>query len=143
MRSSSVLTSPATAPSAYPVWREELYRSFARERQQIEIVRADSHAPATLEKVRHLLGDRKLDLLFIDGDHSYNGVKKDFEMYSTLVAPDGVIGFHDIVDGPETYVGGVPKFWRELKASRPHIEIVNDWKQGGWGIGLLPPVKVL
>jgi predicted O-methyltransferase YrrM len=132
---------PATAPSAYPAWREELYRNFARERQRIEIVRADSHAPATLEKVLSLLGNRKLDLLFIDGDHSYDGVKKDFEMYSTFMAPEGIIAFHDIVDGPESYVGGVPKFWRELKLIRPHFEIVNDWKQGGWGIGVLPPAK--
>ena len=121
------------------MWREELYRNFAREQQQIKIVRDDSHAPSTLEKVRTLLAGRKLDLLFIDGDHSYDGVKKDFEMYSTLVAPDGVIAFHDIVDGPESYVGGVPKFWRELKPTCRHVEIVKDWKQGGWGIGVLPP----
>jgi len=125
---------------SYAGWRENLYRNFASDRQQIEIFRADSHNPSTLEKVRGSLGGRRLDLLFIDGDHSYDGVKKDFEMYSTLVAPDGMIAFHDIVDGPESAVGGVPKFWRELKQTRRHLEIVKDWKQGGWGIGILPPV---
>ena len=131
---------PVGQYSSYPAWRENLYRGFARDRQRIELVRTDSHDPRTLETVRRLLGGRALDLLFIDGDHSYDGVKKDFEMYSPLVAKGGTIAFHDIVDGAEASVGGVPKFWRELKATRRHLEFVKSWQQGGWGIGVLPEV---
>jgi len=36
-----------------------------------------------------------IDLLFIDGDHSYEGVKKDFELYSKLVSEHGMILIHD------------------------------------------------
>ena len=39
--------------------------------------------------------DIKIDLLFIDGDHSYEGVKKDFELYSKLLSPSGIISIHD------------------------------------------------
>jgi hypothetical protein len=39
--------------------------------------------------------DIKIDLLFIDGDHSYRGVKKDFDLYSTLLSEKGVILIHD------------------------------------------------
>ena len=39
--------------------------------------------------------DIKIDLLFIDGDHSYEGVKKDFELYSKLLNPNGLILIHD------------------------------------------------
>lgn len=39
--------------------------------------------------------DIKIDLLFIDGDHSYEGVKKDFNLYSKLVSPNGLILIHD------------------------------------------------
>ncbi len=131
---------PAGQMSSYPAWREKLYRGFAQNEQRIELVRKDSHDPRTLETVRKLLGERKLDLLFIDGDHSYAGVKKDFELYSTLVAPGGTIAFHDIVDGAEASVGGVPQFWRELKTTRHHVEFVKSWQQGGWGIGVLPGV---
>lgn len=129
---------PAGQGYAYPTWREPLYRSFAREQQRIELVRDDSHSPRTVEKIRRVLDGRPLDVLFIDGDHSYEGVKQDFEMYSPLVAKGGLVAFHDIVDGVAVHVGGVPKYWSEIKSSHPHLEFVKSWKQGGWGIGALP-----
>jgi hypothetical protein len=39
--------------------------------------------------------DIKIDLLFIDGDHSYEGVKLDFDLYSTLLSENGIIILHD------------------------------------------------
>ena len=39
--------------------------------------------------------DIKIDLLFIDGDHSYEGVKKDFELYSKILNDNGIIIIHD------------------------------------------------
>lgn len=79
----------------------------------------------------------KLDFLFIDGDHTYEGVKTDFEMYHKLVSKNGIIAFHDIVSGPQENVGGVSKFWNEIKNNFKHIELVKNWKQGGYGIGVL------
>lgn len=51
-------------------------------------------------------------------------------MYSPLVQRGGIIAFHDIVPGPPELVGGVPKFWSELKQEYGVdrvIEIVRDW----------------
>jgi len=39
--------------------------------------------------------DIKIDYLHIDGDHSYEGVKRDFELYSTIMNPNGIISIHD------------------------------------------------
>jgi hypothetical protein len=39
--------------------------------------------------------DIKIDLLFIDGDHSYEGVKTDFDLYSKILSDNGVIIIHD------------------------------------------------
>jgi hypothetical protein len=39
--------------------------------------------------------DIKIDFLFIDGDHTYEGVKKDFDLYSTILSDNGVIIIHD------------------------------------------------
>lgn len=117
-----------------------LYKHFALGKQRIELLRADSHNPNILEKVKQLVGSKGVDFLFIDGDHRYEGVKRDYEMYSPLVRSGGVIAFHDIVPGPEENVGGVPRFWSELKKSLPqgrYLEIVRDWSQGGYGIGVV------
>jgi hypothetical protein len=37
----------------------------------------------------------KIDLLFIDGDHSYEGVKQDFDLYSQILSENGIIIIHD------------------------------------------------
>ena len=39
--------------------------------------------------------DIKIDILFIDGDHSYEGVKTDFELYSKIMSDNGIIIIHD------------------------------------------------
>lgn len=121
----------------YPKWRGRLIQSFGRAKQEVHLLRADSHAPNTFERVQQLLKGKPLDFLFIDGDHRYEGVKADYEMYAPLVAKGGLIGFHDIVPGPAHEVGGVPTFWQELRQGRPAREFVADWKQGGYGIGLI------
>lgn len=92
--------------------RVPLYEAFALPTQTIKLLRADSHKPSSLEAVREALGGRTIDFLFIDGDHTYEGVKMDYEMYSPLVTPGGLIGFHDIA-----YPCGVTQFWNELKPS--------------------------
>jgi cephalosporin hydroxylase len=117
--------------------RERLYKAFAARKQTIHRIRSSSHEPSTLAEVKRLLGSRQVDFLFIDGDHSYEGVRGDYELYAGLVRPGGLIGFHDIVPGSPKKVGGVPRFWQELKHVESTEEIVEDWGQGGYGIGLV------
>ena len=122
---------------SYPVWKIPLYESFARYRQRIYLVRQDSHRLATLSRTEEILNGNKLDFLFIDGDHKYVGVKRDFEMYAPLVRKGGIIAFHDIVPGFPERVGAVPLFWHEIRDKNSYIEIVKDWNQGGFGIGVI------
>lgn len=102
--------------------------------QELFIMLKNSHEQDTLDTVKEILDGDKLDFLFIDGDHSYEGVKRDFEMYSTLVKRGGVIVLHDIVPYSEY---GVAKYWQEIKNKFHHKEIVNDWNGPGWGIGVI------
>lgn len=79
-----------------------------------------------------------MDFLFIDGDHTYEGVKKDYELYSGLVRPGGMIGFHDIVDRPEQPNIRVCQFWNELKRDHRHTEFIETSDQRRKiGIGLI------
>jgi predicted O-methyltransferase YrrM len=114
-----------------------IFVPISRRNQKIFIIRGNSHEEIILNKVKNILKNKKLDFLFIDGDHSYEGVKRDFEIYGPLVRKGGIIAFHDIVLGSSACVGGVPRFWNKIKPNYTHVEIVKNWKQGGFGIGVL------
>jgi len=72
----------------------------------------------------------------IDGDHTYDGVKKDFEMYRPLVRKGGLVAFHDIC-GHDLGVSEVDRYWSEIKNRYPHTEIIENPNQKWAGIGLL------
>ena len=80
----------------------------------------------------------KFDVIFIDGDHTYDGVKKDFELYSDLINKGGIICFHDIWDTEEHHRQGcyVDKFWNEIKENYRYDELGKEIKTWG-GIGIL------
>lgn len=78
------------------------------------LLNLDSHSEPTLDTVKEILNGEKLDILFIDGDHSYSGVRKDFEMYKSLVRSGGMVVFHDINYIPQLPECEVYKFWNEL-----------------------------
>jgi cephalosporin hydroxylase len=82
----------------------------------IQAIQGNSHNKETLEKVKG-----NYDLLFIDGDHAYESVKKDFEMYSPLVKNGGIIAFHDIF-----IISDVNIFWNEIKRNYNYLEIKNN-----------------
>jgi hypothetical protein len=102
---------------------------------------ADSHDPKTVELLKEKLGGKLIDLLYIDGDHYYEGVKRDYELFSPL-APR-LIAFHDVAILPS-----IRKFWEELIADYSANEnrlfvsfhnhhsgyLLNKWP---FGIGLM------
>jgi cephalosporin hydroxylase len=124
----------------YPACRADFYRAFANASQQIQLLRADSHSPDTAKQVQQLVGGRSVDFLFIDGDHTYAGVKQDFDLYSPLVAKNGLIALHDIAPRPDEPRIEVWKFWDELKQRTPGATEWLDNTPNGRriGIGLVP-----
>jgi predicted O-methyltransferase YrrM len=118
-------------------WREgRRLRKFAQPGQTLKTLRRDSHAPETVRQVEDLLGGRPIDFLMIDGDHRYEGVKRDWESWKPLVAPGGLIAFHDILDHPEQPLSQVDRFWRELAPTEKTVEFTDpdeDWGHGQWG----------
>lgn len=119
---------------------------FARRGQTLVCIEGDSHDAGTLAAVRDALRGRPLDVLYLDGDHSYEGVAADFRMYAPLARAGGLVVFHDIVPDYRTRygvatrsdTGGVPRFWGELKAAGFEVEeVVEDPEQDGFGVGIL------
>ncbi|MGE7906604.1 CmcI family methyltransferase [Peribacillus sp. NPDC094092] len=105
------------------------------ENQELHLIQGDSQLHETLNTVQHILKGNMLDFLFIDGDHME--VEKDYNLYAPLVKPGGLIGLHDIVPGLPEGVGVVPEYWRKIKGDNKYLELVNDWNQGGYGIGVI------
>ena len=55
----------------------------------------------------------RIDYLHIDADHHYDGVKRDWDLYSTLVADEGIITLHDTVNHRPPC--GVPQLVEEIR----------------------------
>ena len=110
--------------------------SFARDRQRIELLDdVDSQDERTFERVGRLLGERPVDYLFIDGDHRHDAVRRDFELYSTLVRPGGIVAFHDISPHTTLDTEGTAAFWAELKRASVTEERIAEGVPG-YGIGV-------
>jgi predicted O-methyltransferase YrrM len=123
--------------NGYPAAKAPLYKCFARKDQKIALIRGNSHLEETRFRAKKILLNKTIEFLFIDGDHTYDGVKADFDVYSKLVAPGGFVAFHDIVEHPAETGCEVSRFWNEIKSCYRHAEIINDRKQGWAGIGVL------
>lgn len=119
----------------YGALQKPLMRKFVRNGQSLFLLRQNSHLPETLTVVRDILQGHELDFLFIDGDHSYEGVREDFLMYSQLVREGGLIAFHDVAES-----GGsreVHRLWSELKPNYQCEEFIHATGRGAMGIGVL------
>jgi hypothetical protein len=84
--------------------------------------------------------DQTIDLLHIDGFHSYEAIKEDFETWLPKVSPNGIILLHDIHVRRNTF--GVYKFWREIKAQFKTIEFVGSHGLGVVFLGEVPVGKL-
>jgi predicted O-methyltransferase YrrM len=118
---------------------------FTRPHQTVLLLDGDSSSQPIVDRVRQGLAGRPLDLLFIDGDHTFAGVARDFHAYRELVRDDGLIAFHDIIEDSFTrtgirtphWTGEVPRFWQLLKPAYQSSEFVVSREQDGLGIGVI------
>jgi cephalosporin hydroxylase len=121
----------------YPRRKIPLFRKFRKSRQRLHLIRADSHVQETKERVLRILNGELLDYLFLDGDHTYEGVRQDFAMYAPLVCKGGIIALHDIAVHNRHADCQVDKFWGEVKNKYQHQEIIENPTQGWAGVGVL------
>jgi len=128
---------PGEPGSVRPVMRT-VYRSFGKKNGvQVVTLDRDSHASSTHAEIERLLAGRQIDFLFIDGDHSYDGVKADFVSYRRWVAPHGVIAMHDVAHPDTHHSIEVPRFWRELTAESFQHEAIVAFPGHSPGIGII------
>jgi predicted O-methyltransferase YrrM len=123
---------------AYPACRIPFYQAFKRPGQKLYLLRKDSHQTNTVEEVSELFNKNLIDFAFIDGDHTYEGVKADFLNYGPMVRPGGIIGFHDILPRSDLPSIQVNRFWKEVQKKYNTREIIGPDESGRKiGIGLI------
>lgn len=98
--------------------QDPLYADFS------ELIRS------TFEDARERFSDGSIDLLHIDGFHTYDAVRHDFETWLPTLSDRGIVLFHDTA---VTEFGfGVKTFWDEVRTRYPSFEFVH-----GFGLGVL------
>lgn len=117
------------------------FARFKQSGQRIRYLRRDSHDQSTRDDLVRSFDGTQIDFLFIDGDHSEEGVRQDWEMYGSLVRPGGRVAFHDIVHHQPRFDCHVDKLWEELKRDFLHQEFIyleeGDDREPWGGIGVL------
>lgn len=101
-----------------------------------DYIGGDSHDP----KMNEHFGKFDWDFVFIDGDHSYEGVKADFYNILPYLKKNTRVAFHDIVisDFHHTHGCYVGEFWEDLKEEYPATKFEEFKTNSEWaGIGIV------
>lgn len=100
-------------------YNERLYRSFSY------LLRS------SFDEALGRFAENSIDLLHIDGCHTYDAVSRDFEKWFPKVRPGGIVLLHDIAVRHSTFA--IWKFWDELRERFPDTFTFHHW----WGLGVI------
>lgn len=121
-----------TLESSYAVdncayWKNDQLKSVE---EKISFLQSTSHAEIIFFNVStddfFLHNDKVFGCIFIDADHSYESVSKDFSNALKYLHPDGYIIFHDV---NSVFCPGLVRFWNEIK-NETCTEFIHSSKCG-------------
>lgn len=109
--------------------------------EYVTLIEGDSHKHETYERLMHHLNGRSVDFIFIDGDHTAQGVTMDYMVYAYACYPK-MLAFHDILVHPQHPEVEVYSLWSMITTTKMTVgfatvhEIVEEPLDWG-GIGVL------
>ena len=93
---------------------------------------------STFDDALPFFGDGTIDFLHIDGCHTYENVKRDFESWHPKLSSNAIVLFHDTVVRNNAF--GVWRLWDELRIAYPSFSFSHSHGLGVLAIGEVPPV---
>jgi len=111
-----------------PIYGDTPYRNMVTE------FTGNSHDPTLIKRIKEEVVS--VDVLFLDGDHSREGVRQDFENFYDIVRLGGFIIIHDILDTDCHRNQGVyvSEFWNEIKNKYSSLEFIDQNEYLGAGV---------
>jgi GT2 family glycosyltransferase len=95
---------------------------------------------STFDQAVQHFADASIDLLHIDGYHTYEAVKHDFETWLPKLSSQGVILFHDINVRERDF--GAWRLWEEVAGRYPHFDLLHGFGLGILGVGKDLPTDI-
>jgi predicted O-methyltransferase YrrM len=119
----------------------EWWQTWVPEGVTLKTIKANSQEDETRDQLTEYLAsqnERFIDFLFIDGDHLYDGVKRDFDLYSPFVKPGGIIALHDISYMQKPLFIEVRQLWDEIVDAGYKTKKISSLKNPEvMGIGII------
>jgi Methyltransferase domain len=113
---------------------------FAQVQQQnLPFSRFSTLYRTTFDEALHYFDNNSIDILHIDGLHTYEAVKHDFYTWLPKLSEKGIVLFHDIHVKDRGF--GVYRFWDEVKQQFPYFEFTHGYGLGIAGTGKSIPAS--